>query len=115
MDGLSRRSRFETRVRTERDFLAAINRVFGSVGPLAGMTHDAIRCWSQRVADVTGKDLSTVVAVLLEASSRADLMADNSKDVFDPKERPAPDSIAELRSMLAIALSAPALSTFRVT
>jgi hypothetical protein len=42
MDGLSRRSRFETRVRTERDFLAAINRVFGSVGPLAGMTHEPI-------------------------------------------------------------------------
>jgi hypothetical protein len=113
MDGQSRRSRFETRVRTERDFLGAINRVFGAIAPLAGMTHDAIGSWSRRASEATGVDLTAVVAVLFEASSRADLMADNSKDVFDTAERPAPDSIAELRALLAIALSSPTVSDFR--
>lgn len=113
MDGLSRRSRFETRIRTERDFLATINRVFGAIAPLAGMTHDAISSWSRRANEATGADLSVVAALLFEASSRADLMADNSKDVFDPSERPAPDSIAELRAMLSIALSSSALAGFR--
>lgn len=32
-------------------------------------------------------------------------MADNSKDVFEPEERPAPDSIAELSRTLKVAVA----------
>lgn len=110
MDGSSRRIRFETRISTERDFLATTNERFGAVAPLAGMTHDAIRSWSRRVTEATGLDLAAVTRILLEASSRADLMADNSKDVFEPQERPAPDTIFELKRMLETALSGQAFS-----
>jgi hypothetical protein len=106
MDAGERRSRFERRVRTEREFLSPVNRVFGDVAPLAGMTHDAIHSWRSRAERAVGRDLSGVAGVLIEASARADLMADNSKDVFEPTRRPAPDSLGELGAMLAIALGA---------
>ena len=49
MDGLSRRSRFEARISTEREFLTVINAVLGDYVPLAGMTHAAIKLWGERV------------------------------------------------------------------
>jgi len=111
MDAGERRSRFERRVRTEREFLSPVNQVFGDVTPLAGMTHDAIRSWRKRAERAVGKDLSGIAGVLVEASSRADLMADNSRDVFEPARRPAPDSLGELGAMLAIALGGFTAST----
>lgn len=105
MNAGERRSRFERRVSTERSFISPVNHVFGDLAPLAGMTHDAIASWRKRAERATGKDLSKVSALLFEASTRADLMADNSKDVFEPIRRPAPDSLGELRAMLVTSLS----------
>jgi hypothetical protein len=88
-------------VALEREFLTPVNAVFGGCAPLAGMTRDAIESWRQRAALVEPKHKVTAVAqLLLEASARAELLADNSKDVFEPDHRPAPDSLGELRALL---------------
>ena len=106
MDGNVRRTRFETRIALERDFLSYVNKEFGASAPLAGMTLDAIESWAKRAASATNEALIFEVAALLtEVSKRADLMADNSKDVFDVEQRPKPDSLAELRSLLELTLA----------
>jgi hypothetical protein len=111
MDGSARRSRFETRVLLEREFLTRVNGRFGQFAPLAGMTRGAIDSWAARAAQqVDVAWVSDIAGLLIEVSTRADLMADNSKDVFEPSHRPPPDSLDELRSMLQSALSREAVS-----
>ena len=106
MDNNTRRSRFEGRVALEREFLTPVNAVFGRRAPLAGMTRDAIKSWHQRVEAVETKTkVAAVAQLLLEASARAELLADNSKDVFEPAHRPPPDSLSELRALLDQALA----------
>jgi hypothetical protein len=101
LDNSNRRTRFETRVSIEREFLTPINAVFGSSAPLAGMTRDAIESWRRRADGVQPQaTVNEVAQVLLEASARAELLADNSKDVFEPDRRPRPDSLVELRTLL---------------
>lgn len=105
MDSGTRRTRFEARVSLERDFLTRVNSVFGENQPLAGMTTDAIESWRQRAkARWPVADIDRIARLLLEASSRADLLADNSKEVFEPEHRPPPDSLNELRTLLDRAL-----------
>jgi hypothetical protein len=80
--------------------------VFGSVEPLAGMTKDAIKSWQERVGATGESVISDKIAeILFEASFRAHLLADNSKDVFEPEHRPKPESISRLRSLLAETLA----------
>ncbi len=101
MDGSARRSRFETRVLLEREFLTRVNGRFGQVAPLAGMTRLAIDSWVTRAAQFVSPCWVTEIAgLLIEVSTRADLMADNSQDVFEPNMRPPPDSLNELRILL---------------
>lgn len=101
MDNGTRRSRFEGRVSLEREFLTPVNAVFGSCAPLAGMTRDAIESWRRLALLVQPTEkVGAVARLLLEASARAELLADNSKDVFEPDHRPPPDSLAELRALL---------------
>jgi len=101
VDGSTRRSRFETRISLERDFLTRVNATFGRSAPLAGMTRDAIESWTARAEAKTERALIVEVArLLIEMSTRADLMADNSKDVFKREQRPQPDSLQELRDLL---------------
>lgn len=105
MDGKSRRTRFETRVILEREFLTRVNGKFGEAAPLAGMTRDAIDSWAARAAAKTNcTAVPEIAALLVEVSTRADLMADNSKDVFAPERRPRPDSLNELRQLLEATL-----------
>jgi hypothetical protein len=75
------------------------------------MTRDAIDSWTARAeAKVAGDDVREVARILVEASTRADLLADNSKDVFEADHRPRPDSIKELRDLLDKALAGIAIS-----
>ena len=100
MDG-SRRTRFETRIILERDFLTRVNAKFGRYAPLAGMTRDAIQSWATRAGAKAERALIADIArLLIEVSTRAELMADNSKDVFEREQRPQPDSLQELRDLL---------------
>lgn len=105
MDGGIRRTRFEARVSLERDFLTRINTIFGDRRPLAGMTAAAIESWRKRATvELSTVDIDQIANLLLEASRRAELLADNSKEVFEPVHRAAPDSLDELRILLDRAL-----------
>lgn len=100
MDNKTRRTRFETRIMLEREFLAKVNTVFGSAHPLTGMTVDAIRRWGTELRRVAPSPIILdLEKLLLEASARADLMADDSKEVFEPARREL-DSLVEVRVLL---------------
>jgi len=105
VDGSTRRTRFEARVSLERDFLSTVNAAFGLSVPLAGMTRDAIESWATRAASkFADPNIRDIAQILIEASARAELLADNSKDVFEIDRTPKPDSLDELRELLATAL-----------
>lgn len=98
---MSRRTRFEERVRVERMFLSPVNRVFGTVAPLAGMTGDAIESWENRaLATGTERNVQQISKLLREASRRAELLADNSRDVFERDQNVGPDGLNEICLML---------------
>ncbi len=100
MDNKTRRTRFETRIMLEREFLAKVNTVLGSVHPLTGMTVDAIRRWGVELRRMAPTPIILdIEKLLLEASARADLMADDSKEVFQPARREL-DSLVEVRVLL---------------
>ena len=106
MDASKRRTRFEERVRVERDFLVPINQQFGSHAPLAGMTEAAIGSWEKRAAAVGCHiDVPRIAGLLREAAKRAELLADNSRDVFTLDRQVGPDGLATLRRMLDDELS----------
>ena len=103
----TRRTRFETRIGLEREFLTRVNVVFGQTEPLAGMTRGAIDSWCSRAQQrgLGNGGIQQVARILIEVSMRADLLADNSKDVFEPDQRPAPSSLSELCVLLDRALA----------
>src|ERR1700710_2061647 len=106
MDNGKRRTRLEGRVELEREFLTPVNTVFGRSEPLAGMTKDAINSWRARAAvKFNPERVANIAGILMEASFRAHLLADNSKDVFQPEHRPKPASLTKLRNMLDEALA----------
>jgi hypothetical protein len=101
MDAKTRRTRFEERVRIERDFLVPVNRRFGEIAPLAGMTGAAIESWQSRAGSASsGVDVVRVALLLREAAARAELLADNSRDVFTADDRTRPDGLATIKAML---------------
>ena len=101
MDTSTRRTRFEERVRLEREFLAPVNRLFGSTAPLAGMTADAIASWERRAASLGSTvDVARAATLLREAATRAEILADNSRDVFEADRRTAPAGLAAVRRLL---------------
>lgn len=105
MDGRSRRTRFEERVRIEREFLIPVNQKCGRSAPLAGMTRDAIDSWETRAAAVSlNIDVKRVAAILREASARAELLTDNSKDVFEAERRIGSNGLEVIRILLERAL-----------
>jgi hypothetical protein len=105
MDGKERRTRFEERVRIERSFLVPVNRRFGSAAPLAGMTQNAIESWELRASEVfVDVDIGRLAALLREAAQRAELLADNSREVFAADRRVEPDALDTLSKMLTEAL-----------
>lgn len=107
MDGSTRRTRFETRVTIERDFLTRVNSIFGETAPLAGMTRDAIDSWSLRATEkFQNPEIRTIAHILVEASTRAAFLADNSKDVFEPERRPKIESMSQLIDLLDNSLNA---------
>jgi hypothetical protein len=106
MDIGSRRTRFEARVSLERDFLTRVNAIYSHSYPLAGMTGDAINSWRTRAkAGWPAAGVDRIARLLIEASTRAELLADNSKEVFEPQHRPPPDSLNELHILLDRALA----------
>lgn len=107
MSRTERRTRFEGRVDLERDFLTRVNLVLGGTVPLAGMTRSAIESWSVRAQDYISSDkVRRVSKILIEVSTRAELLADSSRDVFEPDRRPKPNSLDHLRDLLEEAMKA---------
>jgi hypothetical protein len=105
MDGTERRTRFQERVRVEREFIVPVNRQFGTSAPLAGMTGAAIESWKSRASNVQNSAIvDQIASILLEASRRAELLADNSRDVFVEERRIGADSLSDLRKILDDAL-----------
>jgi hypothetical protein len=101
MEASSRRTRFQERVRIERDFLAPVNATCGSFAPLAGMTEAAIISWEERCAhSLPDLDAKQIAKVLREAALRAELLADRSKDVFAGEKATRPDGLEVLRVRL---------------
>lgn len=101
MDASTRRTRFEERVRIERDFLVPVNRRFGQIVPLAGMTGVAIESWRRRATEqALGVNVERIAGLLLEAASRAELLADNSRDVFEEGRNTSPDGLGSIKKML---------------
>ena len=98
-----KRSRFERRVALERSFLRVINQRFQDpCVPLSGMTSKAISAWSTaNVTLIEAEDRQFAVAVLEEASRRAELLADNSKQTFEPDHGIDQSTIDALLSRLA--------------
>ena len=106
MSGFVRRTRFQERVRVEREFLAPVNRRFGTSAPLAGMTGDAIDSWERRATlGESSANVCKIAKLLREAAMRAELLADNSRDVFEVDRKIGPDGLAEIARMLEVALS----------
>lgn len=101
-----RRSRFEERVRVERLFLAPVNKFFSCSAPLAGMTAAAIDSWDSRAKLVWGIEfVDSIATILREASARAELLADNSRDVFEKESRGSKDGLEGLADLLHMKLS----------
>jgi hypothetical protein len=106
MDGDKRRTRFENRVELEREFLTCVNRKFGDVSPLAGMTEDAIDSWRDRMrTKIDSAAVERIHHILVEISVRAELIADHSRDVFDLDGRASAGSLDDLRVLLGKILS----------
>lgn len=84
-------SRFEMRVSVEREVLSAVNGKLGESAPLFGMTRAAMEQWHQKAAKSIGPGKAEeVYRILLEISRRAELLSDQSRDVFS-EERIAPN------------------------
>lgn len=102
MDQKGRRTRFQERVRVERDFLNPVNKLFGASAPLAGMTRDAILSWERRAKrDFPGDIVESISGIITEASRRAELLADNSRDIFEKGRLVPLQSLETLRQQLA--------------
>jgi len=102
MDASTRRTRFEERVRVEREFLVPVNQRFGTHAPLAGMTASAIESWRVRASELNiDVDVERVATLLSEAAARAELLADNSRDVFEAERHISPDGLSDLRILLS--------------
>lgn len=101
MDERTRRTRFEERVRIEREFLRPINERFGRATPLAGMTLTALNSWEKRASQVfIADDIRRIAQILKEAAKRAEILADNSREVFAPSNKKSPDGLAGLSRLL---------------
>ncbi len=106
MNGDVRRGRFHARIRIERQFLVLVNRRFGPNALLAGMTEAAIDSWEARAGQVNSDvNISRVAKLLREAALRAELLADNSREIFEAGRKISPDGVAEIAEMLAAELS----------
>ena len=92
-------------MRVERDFLVPINQRFGGLAPLAGMTSSAIESWRARASNANlDVDVERVATLLLEAAARAELLADNSRDVFAAGRNIGPDGMIALKELIKEAL-----------
>ncbi|MFM9859679.1 hypothetical protein RUR49_14480 [Pseudoxanthobacter sp. M-2] len=79
-----RRTRFEARIQIERSMLSAVNAKLGHLEPLAGMTLPALLSWKGRISQKCDAEfVNDIYKILTECSIRAELLADNSKDVFE--------------------------------
>lgn len=83
-----RNTRFHARISLEREFLTPVNAAFGAKATLAGMTEKAITSWRERAAgQFDPRTIFDVAEILMEASRRAEFLADDSRDVFEPSRK----------------------------
>lgn len=107
-----RNSRFHARIQIERMFLTPTNHVFGKSAPLLGMSAKAIESWVGR-ASVTypSEDVKKVAGMLSAAALRSEILADDSRDTFEPAHA-RPSGMEHLAQMLVAALSSIKPVTF---
>jgi hypothetical protein len=104
----ARTTRFQARVALERRFLTPVNARFGAQAPLAGMTLQAIESWEARAGRHFDPDVvASVVEILVEASRRAKLLVDDSREVFDPALR-EPSGMDDLVGLLKARIASAA-------
>lgn len=97
-----RRTRFRARLDTERLFLGTINKKFSVSVPLMGMTRQAIVSWHKTVNIVVPcSQVNSIVSLLLEAGKRADILADDSREVFEPDGTEKIGSLGDLHLMIS--------------
>ena len=83
-----RRTRFQARIATEREILGILNSsdLCRSL-PLAGMTAHAIADWESRAQDELDQSIvAQITQQLYEIGRKTELLADDSRDVFNPNE-----------------------------
>ena len=80
----ARRTRFQARIATEREILGIVNSSDLCIDlSLAGMTAEAIADWESRARQKFEPGRAARVAnALLEIGRRAELLTDDSRDVF---------------------------------
>lgn len=72
---------------------------------MAGMTRAAIESWRERAAAAFAVDrVNKIAALLIEASTRAELLVDDSREVFEESVRPNVSSIDDIKQQLLKAL-----------
>ena len=98
----SRRTRFHTRITTERQILGMVNSSdLCADFPLAGMTSDAISAWERTARKHLQRGLAARIAnQLREIGRRTELLADDSRDVFRPNELVQCDEIEQAKASL---------------
>lgn len=103
-DHSERRTRFRARLDIERKFLASVNGAFGTDKPLMSMTEAAIDQWVSQHRG-SGGDVLGVASILREAGTRAAILADDSREVFERDGSPKLGTIDRLHRMLEAHLS----------
>lgn len=105
MDSRRSKTRFHARTDLEREFITPINAKFGATAVLAGMTRAAIESWRSRASTKLPHDqVSRIASLLIEAATRAEILTDDSREVFEESASRSKNSMDEIRSQLVVAL-----------
>lgn len=105
MENRRSQTRFHARTNLERELITPINAKYGARAALAGMTRGAIESWRLRAsAEFPRENVEEVASLLIEASTRAEILTDDSRDVFEESSDRTKNSMDEIVSQLMNAL-----------
>jgi len=97
-------TRFVVRTTLERRILAVVNGQLGQFAALNGLTDAAVHSWTYTLRQIENRcDLASVLSVLDEFATRAELKADESRDTFELTLRMPPAATDVLLDRLSVA------------